>query len=393
MKKLNKVFQGLIIIFLIFILFSFSVSAQNEIITHFIDVDQGDAILIELPNEENMLIDAGSNKKGRKVVEYIKKQNITEINYLIGTHPHADHIGGLDDVIKSFKIGRIYMPQVNHTTKTYEDVLLSIDAKGKKIKAAKKGLIIVEDDELKAQILSPISNDYQDLNNWSVVIKLDYKKISFLFTGDAEEKVENQLINSEIDLKSQVYKVAHHGSDTSNNSKFLEKVDPQVSVISVGVDNSYGHPSPAVIKKLTKIDSNIFRTDKQGTIIISSDGETTIDYNKKPFKIDAKKDSSNQTANIEIINLDKEAEIVKIKNKSSKKIDISGWMLLSVKGEQKFYFPKGTILNSGEIIKIASGRNAEKISDAIVWTKAYIWNNDGDSAELFNKKGELITTD
>lgn len=393
MKIWDKIFRGLVIIFLVLILFGFPVSAQNKIITHFIDVGQGDAILIELPNEENMLIDAGSNEKGKKVVEYIKKQNIREITYLIGSHPHADHIGGLDDVINSFKIGRIYMPQVNHTTRTYEDVLLAIDAKGKKIKAAKKGLIIVEDDELKAEILSPISDDYQDLNNWSVVIKLDYKKISFLFSGDAEEKVENQLINSGLDLKSQVYKVAHHGSDTSNKSKFLEKIDPQVSVISVGIDNNYGHPSPEVIKKLTKIDSNIFRTDKQGTIIISSDGETTIDYNKKPLKIDAKKDSSYQNANIEIINLDKEGEIVKIKNNSDKKIDISGWMLLSVKGEQKFYFPKGTILNSGEIIKIASGRDADKKSDAIIWTKAYIWNNDGDSAELFNKKGELITTD
>lgn len=393
MKKLNKTFQVLIIIFLLFILFGFSVSAQNEIITHFIDVGQGDAILIELPNGENMLIDAGSNTSGEKVVNYIKRKDIDTINYLIGSHPHADHIGGLDDVINSFKIGKIYMPQVNHTTKTYEDVLLAIDAKGKKIKAAKQGLIIVEDNELKAEILSPISNDYQDLNNWSVVVKLDYKKISFLFTGDAEEKVEKQLINSGLNLKSQVYKVAHHGSDTSNNSSFLEKVNPQVSVISVGSDNSYGHPSNVIIKKLSKIDSNIFRTDEQGTIIISSDGETKIDYNKEPLTLKSKEDKNKSPANIEIIDLDLKEEIVKIKNNSNEKIDISGWLLLSVKGDQKFHFPKGTIINSGETIKIASGKNADKKSNVIIWTKAYIWNNDGDSAKLFNEKGELITTD
>ena len=398
MKKLYKVFQLLIIILIISVFIVYPVSAQNEITTHFIDVGQGDAILIELPNTENMLIDAGDNDQGEKVVEYIKKHNIEEIDYLIGTHPHADHIGGLDNVINSFKIGKIYMPQVNHTTKTYEDVLLAIDAKGKKIKAAKKGLIIVEDDELKAEILSPISNDYQDLNNWSVVVKLDYKKISFLFTGDAEEKVENQLINSGIDLKSQVYKVAHHGSDTSNSLSFLEKVDPQASIFSVGADNNYGHPSLEVINKLDEIDSNIFRTDKQGTIVISSDGETTVDYNKKSLKVETKKDSNDSTDNnstdnnVEIVNLDKEAEIVKIRNNSNKKIDISGWILLSVKGDQKFYIPQGTILNSGEVIKIVSGRNAEEKEGTIIWTKAYIWNNEGDSAKLFNEKGELITT-
>ncbi|MGM0438220.1 MAG: MBL fold metallo-hydrolase, partial [Bacillota bacterium] len=342
---------------------------------------------------ENMLIDAGNNTSGEKVVNYIKRKDIDTINYLIGSHPHADHIGGLDDVINSFKIGKIYMPQVNHTTKTYEDVLLAIDAKGKKIKAAKQGLVILEDKELRAEILSPISNNYENLNNWSVVVKLDYKNISFLFTGDAEEEVEKQLINSGINIKSQVYKVAHHGSDTSNNNNFLEKINPQVSVISVGSTNSYGHPSSSVINELIKIDSNIFRTDKQGTIIISSDGETTIDYNKEPLSLKSKEDKNKSiNNNVEIINVDLKKEIVKIKNNSGEKIDISGWRLLSVKGEQEFYFPEGTIINQGEIIKVVSGRNAEEKTDAIIWTKAYIWNNEGDSAKLFNVEQEVISS-
>lgn len=392
MKFYDNIFKSIIIGLLFIFLISIPVLAKNTIFTHFIDVGQGDAILIELPNKENMLIDAGNNTSGEKVVNYIKRKDIDTINYLIGSHPHADHIGGLDDVINSFKIGKIYMPQVNHTTKTYEDVLLAIDAKGKKIKAAKQGLVILEDKELKAEILSPISNNYENLNNWSVVVKLDYKNISFLFTGDAEEKVEKQLINSGINIKSQVYKVAHHGSDTSNNNNFLEKINPQVSVISVGSTNSYGHPSSSVINELIKIDSNIFRTDKQGTILISSDGETTIDYNKEPLPLKSKEDKNKSNNDVEIINVDLKKEIVKIKNNSGKKIDISGWRLLSVKGEQEFYFPEGTIINEGEIIKVVSGRNAEERTDAIIWTKAYIWNNEGDSAKLFNGEQEVISS-
>ena len=399
MKTFEKIVQPIIFLLLLIFLVISPIQAENLISTHFIDVGQGDSVLIELPNNKNMLIDAGPNSSGDKVVDYIKKNGIDTINYLIGTHPHADHIGGLDDVIESFKIGKIYLPQVNHTTKTYEDVLLAIDAKDKKIQAAKKGLMILENKNLKAEILSPIYDDYQDLNNWSVVVKVDYKDISFLFTGDAEKRVERQLINSEVNLESEVYKVAHHGSETSNTAKFLANVKPQVSVISVGKDNNYGHPSRVVINKLKKINSYILRTDIQSNIIVSSNGKN-IDYNKNPVhrESNSKQKNKNEEINknkdnkMKIINVDLEKEIVKMKNKSSKKIDISNWRLLSVKGEQEFYFPEGTVVKPGEIIKVASGRNAEKDSETIFWTGAYIWNNNGDSAKLFNSNNETVST-
>ena len=189
--KNKKSYIFILTVLIIFSITSIVLAEQLEV--NFIDVGQGDSILIKLPNEEVMLIDAGNNEDGDMIVKYLKKDEIKRIDYLIGTHPHEDHIGGLDNVINSFKINNIYMPKVTHTSKTFEDVLLAIKNKNMKIHSAKSGMNIINTDSIKATILSPRINDYNKLNNWSIVLKLKYKNVSFIFMGDAEDIIENEL--------------------------------------------------------------------------------------------------------------------------------------------------------------------------------------------------------
>lgn len=248
-------------------------SKPGELTVHFIDVGQADSIFIQLPNGQSMLIDAGNNADGDLVVNYLNKQRVKKIDYLVGTHPHEDHIGGLDDVINNFEIGKFYMPKVTHTTKSFQDLLEAVRSKGLKITPAKAGVKILNQPSLAIEILSPLRSAYDELNNYSAVIKLTFGEHSWLFTGDAEAPVEQDLINSKTDLRASVLKVGHHGSNSSSTAEFLAQVSPQWAVISVGKENDYGHPHEEVVERLQKAGINILRTDRQGTIIMTSDGK------------------------------------------------------------------------------------------------------------------------
>ncbi|MDD4540548.1 MAG: MBL fold metallo-hydrolase [Eubacteriales bacterium] len=233
---------------------------------HFIDVGQGDAIFIELANGQTMLIDAGERNSGDQVVSYIKLLGYNKIDYVIATHPHSDHIGGMTTVINKLNIGKFYMPDIEHTTKTFESMIDALISNDVDVYRAAAGVDILKDNGLHARFLSPASSYGSNLNNWSAVVKLDFGQNSFLFMGDAESQVENSLSN----VKADVLKVGHHGSDTSCGSTFLNKVAPKISVISVG-NNSYGHPTQSTINKLTSIGCQVYRTDLSGTIIVTSD--------------------------------------------------------------------------------------------------------------------------
>lgn len=276
--KVEKIYKCLQILVLIIII-SLSSLASDQLVIHFLDVGQADSIFIQLPNGQNMLIDAGNNADGPFVVNYLQDHKITKIDYLIGTHPHEDHIGGIDDVTKSFNIGHIYMPPVTHTTRTFKDILTAFQANNKKIIPAKAGLTIIDQDNLKACFLSPLRDNYKELNEWSAVLKLRYKEISFLFTGDAEEINEIEIISSPVtSLDSDVLKVGHHGSDSSTSIAFVKAVTPSYAVISVGKDNRYDHPSPDIIDRLEAHGAIVLRTDELGTIIARSDGTTLKFY-------------------------------------------------------------------------------------------------------------------
>lgn len=247
-------------------------SVQDGVSVHFIDVGQGDSTLIQV-EDKNILIDAGENDKGSLVVDYLHNQGVTEIDLLIATHPHSDHIGGLDVVVENFDIGEIIMPELNGdnipTTKTYLDLLAAIDNKGYSITAATSGQVYGIN-QAHLSILGPI-DEYSNLNNDSVVSKFQYGDISFLFCGDVEKEAENDLLELNTDLSATVLHVNHHGSSTSNTEKFLESVNAQCYVISVGSGNSYGHPHAEIIERLG--DKYIYRTDEQGSIVFTTDGK------------------------------------------------------------------------------------------------------------------------
>ena len=237
---------------------------------HYIDVGQGDSILIHLSGK-TMLIDAGNN--AASIITYIKTLNIDKIDAIVATHPHADHIGGMAEIINEFVVDKIYMPKVAHTSKTYENLLLTIKNKNLKVNTAKAGTTIDLGNKIKIEVMAPNSENYNNLNDYSAVVKIEYENVSFLFTGDAEAVSEKEMVEKYGNkLKANVLKVGHHGSTTSTTLNFLNTVSPEYAIISVGENNSYGHPNQETLDKLKNID--VFRTDKLGTIVAKTDGQT-----------------------------------------------------------------------------------------------------------------------
>lgn len=242
---------------------------SDKLEVDYIDVGQADSILVSNKNE-TMLIDAGNNENGQDVVKFIKERGISKINYLIGTHPHADHIGGLDDVINSdLEIDNVYMPKIQTNTKTFEDVLDALKNKNLKVTAPKKGDIFTIGDA-NCEVMTDSILDKENLNLCSIVIKLQFGENSFLFMGDAETENEKTINWPKVD----VLKVGHHGSNSSSSLNFLDQVKPEYAIIMAGKDNSYGLPKQKILDRLNKIGSKIYRTDELGTITIISDGKT-----------------------------------------------------------------------------------------------------------------------
>lgn len=247
---------------------------------YFVDVGQADCILIN-DNNEYSLIDAGNNEDGEKLVKYFKDLGVTSFKYVFGTHAHEDHIGGMDDIIKNFDIDHFYMPDAITTTKTFEDVLDALESKSIAFETP------TEDDTLKFGDTSisvlHVGHDKKDLNDTSIVLKLTYNNTSYLFMGDATSSVEKEILDK--DLKSDVLKVGHHGSQYSSTAAFLKKVSPKYAIIEVGANNSYNHPKEVTLKKLESLGAKIYRTDLLGTIILTSDGNG--------IKIDTEKTDTN----------------------------------------------------------------------------------------------------
>jgi len=251
---------------------------SRDLIVHFLDVGQADSIFIQLPNGENMLIDGGETYNAGYIINYLRFHDVETINYLIASHPHADHIGGLPAIIDAFDILEIYMPRVSHTTVTFENLLTSIQNKGLVVSTAKAGVNILSLTELEINIIAPERDDYNSHNDHSAVVKLIYGTTSFLFMGDVESYSEEHILT---DISADVLKVGHHGSKSSTSEYFLNRVKPSYAVISVGENNMYGHPTDEVLARLDNADVEVYRTDKVGTITFISDG-TNIITDKTP---------------------------------------------------------------------------------------------------------------
>lgn len=251
---------------------------SSELTVHFMDVGQGDAVLIACGGEY-MLIDAGDNSKGTAVQNYLTKQGVKTLKYVVGTHPDADHIGGMDVVLYKFDCNTVIMPDVTSDTATYRDVLDAMKAKGYRNTVSKPGNSYTLGDA--RFVIAGPGKAYEDTNNNSIVIRMTHGDNSFLFTGDMEEQAEADILQGKVSLQADVLKVGYHGSSSSSSEAFLEAVSPSYAVISCGEDNSYGHPHSQTLNVLRKMGVQVFRTDEQGTITASSDG-SKITWNCAP---------------------------------------------------------------------------------------------------------------
>lgn len=241
---------------------------DGELILTMIDVGQADSFLL-VQNGKTMLVDCGTRSTGEDVVKYLNEQGIKRLDYVIGTHPHDDHMGGMYDVITNFEIGKIIMPEVEAgkvTTNWYVNLMQEIKQGAYELEYAKLGAVY-DLGEASFKIIGPIETDESNLNNYSIVLKVTFGDMDVIMTGDAETKVERDIIDSGEALDAEILKVGHHGSDTSSSDEFLDAVSPIYALISAKVGNKYEHPIKSTMQKLEKRKIEVYRTDENGTVV------------------------------------------------------------------------------------------------------------------------------
>jgi len=250
----------------------------------FLDVGQGDAIVIELPDGEVVLVDGGPEKSGETILSFLADNKIIRLDYVVATHLHDDHIGGLDEVLEKIPVEVIILPEAADPSKDAgRNLLTAIAAANLEPVLAQPRTDLVTGDSLSVNVLGPLKTSYSNPNDRSVILKVSYGDIDFLFMGDAEKSAEAGLVSSGQDLSAEVLKVGHHGSKTSSTSEFLAYVNPDYAVISVGLDNKYHHPDAETLDVLIGTGAFIFRTDLQGTIVATAT-RTTVTFNVGPWE-------------------------------------------------------------------------------------------------------------
>lgn len=365
-----------------------------------LDVGQGDSILVQSPAGRTMLVDAGDADAGTTVVSDLQSRGIASIDVAVASHAHSDHIGGYQAVLSAFPIPRFYDSGYPSTSSTYERMLTTIDQKNIKFIIPTSGKTIDLDPAITIDVLSPDGSNQGEIHDNMLVLRLSYDNTSFLLAGDMPETLETKISSSL--QPTTILKVGHHGSNTSSSESFLSIIRPEVAIISVGAGNSYGHPTTGALNRLQAVGAEVYRSDLSGTITVITDGNT---YQVTTEKTDSSGASlpvvtatwqqnsvpagsapvSPESGTVSITRLDLKAETVTIANIGESPVDLSGWKLTD-EGAKNTYIFASTTVPVGESITITSGAG----SGDLKWTSTNVWNNDGDTAFLYDGSGRLV---
>lgn len=377
-------------------------SGQN-LTVHFLDVGQGDSILIEYSNKA-LLIDAGESDQGQVVTSYLQDHGISTLDYVVATHPHSDHIGGMDDVLNNFQVEHFIDSGYPHTTKTYENMLTTIDQKNIPFEVVQAGQTIDFDPGVDIEVLNPAGTYSNDLNENSVVLKVSYGEASFLLMGDAGLETEEHIMKAGYDVDSDILKVGHHASRSGSGPTFISTVSPEVSVIEVGAGNDYGHPHSEILKRLQEA-STVYRTDLDGTIIVTTDGSTYTVITEKTGTVSSGNgaySSTDSTATEEseapsstgstvyVSGLNLQDEWIQISNTGPSPVSLDGWKIEDEGSKHTYTFPSYT-LNAGSTVTVYTGEGTNTATELYWGSKSTIWNNDGDTAYLYDDSGKLVS--
>lgn len=376
-------------------------SGQNLTI-HFLDVGQGDSILLETDGK-SMLIDSGESDQGKVVTAYLQDQGISTLDYVVATHPHSDHIGGMNEILNNFQVEHFVDSGYPHTSKTYEDMLTTIDQKNIPFQVAQAGQKIDFDPAVDIEVLNPAKTYSEDLNENSVVLKVTYGTTSFLLMGDAGLETEERIMKAGYNIDSDILKVGHHASRSGSGASFISAVSPEVSVIEVGAGNDYGHPHTEILERLQKA-SKVYRTDLDGTITVTTDGSTYTVTTEKTGTISSRDEAYASTDSITeesetpgsakstvyVSDLSLQDEWVQISNTGSSPVSLNGWKIED-KGNKHTYTFQSYTLNAGTTVTVFTGKGTSSATELYWQLDDPIWNNNGDTAYLYDDSGELIS--
>ena len=376
-------------------------SGQNLTI-HFLDVGQGDSILIEY-DDKDMLIDAGESDQGKIVTDYLQDQGISTLDYVVATHPHSDHIGGMNDILNNFQVEHFIDSGFPHTSKTYENMLTTIDQKNIPFEVSQAGQAIEFDPAVDIEVLNPGTTYSDDLNENSVVLKVSYGEVSFLLMGDAGLESEENIMGAGYDVDSDILKVGHHASRSASGATFISAVSPEISIIEVGAGNSYGHPHYETLQRLQRA-STVYRTDLDGTIIVTTDGSTyTVTtqktglmssgseaYSSAESTADESETPSSTESAVYVSSLDLQDELAQISNTGPSPVSLSGWKIEDEGSNHIYTFPSYT-LDSGKTVTVYTEEGTDTASELYWGSASSVWNNDGDTAYLYDDSGKLVS--
>jgi competence protein ComEC len=376
-------------------------SGQN-LTVHFLDVDQGDSILLEIDGK-SMLVDAGESDQGKVVKAYLQDQGISTLDYIVATHPHSDHIGGMNEILNNFQVEHFVDSGYPHTSKTYENMLKTIDQKNIPFQVAQAGQKIDFDPAVDIEVLNPAKTYSEDLNENSVVLKVTYGTTSLLLMGDAGLETEERIIKAGYNVDSDILKVGHHASRSGSGASFISAVSPEVSVIEVGAGNDYGHPHAEILERLQKA-SKVYRTDLDGTVTVTTDGSTYTVTTEKIGTISSRNGAYTSTdstteeletpgsakSTVYVSDLNLQDERVQISNTGSSPVSLNGWKIED-EGSKHIYTFQSYTLNAGTTVTIFTRMGTNSATELYWQLDDPIWNNDGDTAYLYDDSGKLIS--